>query len=185
MGLVLEQLNISVKQVTLSDVDATAAELVNKRKNSRSDGGFPDGTHGGEGANGSLILQHNTVKLRDVEVVVGRAGGYSEGEPISGEDGFGQREDDVFDGGLYGGEREVSDFTTGGGERRGDVGEGGGMGRGRGFEVGIGELLKGFDDFRVGFEAVLEGQGFGGGGCWGGGVGVGVVRTAALAGIRH
>lgn len=45
----------------------------------------------------------------------------------------------------------------GGGERRGDVGEGGGMGRGRGFEVGIGELLKGFDDFRVGFEVVLEG----------------------------
>lgn len=39
-----------------SDVDVMVVELVNKRKNFCSDGGFFDGIYGGEGVNGSFIF---------------------------------------------------------------------------------------------------------------------------------
>lgn len=139
----MEELDIGVEEVTLGDVDAAEAKLVDERENAGGDGGFADGAHGGEGAGGGLVFENDAVEFGDVEVVRGGAGGDVEGEAVAGEDGFSEGEDEGFDLGLDGGEREVGDFAAGGGESEGDVGEGGGFfggGRWRVFDGG-GELF--------------------------------------------
>lgn len=70
-------------------MNTTNAKLVDERKNPSSNGGLPDGAHSGEGAAGGLVLEHNAIELRDVEVVGGGARRDGEGEAIAGEDGLG------------------------------------------------------------------------------------------------
>lgn len=92
MCLVLEKLDIRVKEITLGDMNAAEAELVNEREDSGSDGSFPDGGDGSEGAYGTLVTEHNTVELRDVEVIRGGARGDGERVTVAVEDGFGDGE---------------------------------------------------------------------------------------------
>lgn len=47
------------------------AKLVDERENPSGNGGLPDGAHGGEGAAGGLVLEHNAIQLGDVEMVGG------------------------------------------------------------------------------------------------------------------
>lgn len=74
-------------------MDVLAAELVDELEDASCNCGLADGGDIGEGAEGVLILQNDAVELRDVELVRGRTGGDIEGEPIAGEDGFGDFED--------------------------------------------------------------------------------------------
>lgn len=41
--------------------------------NTGGDGGFPYGGDVGEGASGGFVLQHDSIELRDVELVCGGA----------------------------------------------------------------------------------------------------------------
>ncbi|POO02482.1 hypothetical protein TorRG33x02_014660 [Trema orientale] len=122
LRLVLEELDVGVEQVSLGDVDALEAELVDELEDPGGDGGLPHGGDVGVLAEGGFVLQHDAVELGDVELVGGGAGGDVEGEAVAGEDGVGDPEGEGLDGGLDGGEGEVGDLAAGGGE--GEVGEG-------------------------------------------------------------
>lgn len=86
-------------------------------------------------------------------MVGGGAGGNGEGEALAGEDLVGKLEDEGLNGRLNGGEGEIGDLPTCGGER--EVGEGkrfqGGGGGGR-----RSEGFQGFEDIFVGLQKMLK-----------------------------
>lgn len=69
MRLILKKLDISVKEITFSDVDVFQAELVDQLENPSGDGGFSHGGDIGEGSSGGFVFQDDTVELRDVELI--------------------------------------------------------------------------------------------------------------------
>lgn len=93
----MEKLDVGVEEVTLSDVDALEAELVDKLEDAGSDGGLADGGDIGVGTEGGLVFEDDAVEFRDVELVGGGTRGDGEGEALTGEDGVGEAEDEGFD----------------------------------------------------------------------------------------
>lgn len=56
MGLVLEELDVGVEEVTLGDVDVLGAELVDELDDAGGDGGFADGGDVGVRAEGGFVF---------------------------------------------------------------------------------------------------------------------------------
>lgn len=99
-------------------MDVLDAELVDELEDSGGDGGFTDGGDVGVGTERGLVLEDDSIELRDVELVDGGTGRDVEGEAIAREYGVGEPEDEGFDGRLDGGECEVGNLAAGGGERK-------------------------------------------------------------------
>lgn len=98
MGLVLEELDIGVEKVTLSDMDVLDAELMDELEDAGGDRGLTDGGDVGVGSESRLVFENNAVELRDVELVGAGAGRDIEGEAVAGEYGVGELEDEGLDG---------------------------------------------------------------------------------------
>ena len=116
----LEELDVGVEEVTLGDMDALEAELVDELEDPGGNGGLPNGGDVGVRTDRGFFFEDDAVELGDVELVGGGAGGDGVGEAFAGEDGAGDGEDERLDRGLDGGEREVGDLAAGVGE--GEVG---------------------------------------------------------------
>lgn len=122
LGLVAEELDVSVEEITLSDMDSVEEDGVDEGEDTGRDGGLADSGEAGEGARRCLVLKDNTVELGEVELVRGGTGGDGEGESIAGEDGAGSGESSALDGEADGRGVEIGDFTARGGEV--EIGEG-------------------------------------------------------------
>lgn len=83
-------------------MDVLQAQLVDQLEDSGGDGRFPDSGDGGEWPQRALVLQHDAVELRHVELVGGGPRRDGERKAVSGEDGVGQPEDEGLDRGLHG-----------------------------------------------------------------------------------
>ena len=64
----LEKLHISVKEVTLGDVDLLGAELVHEAQHARGEDGLAAGGRAGKGALRRRVLKHDAVQLRHVQL---------------------------------------------------------------------------------------------------------------------
>lgn len=104
MGLILEEFDIGVEEVTLGDVDVLGAELVDELENASGDGSLADGGDVGIRADDNFVFQDDAVEFGDVELVGGGARRDLEGEAVAGEDGACSFQSDGFDGGLDVGE---------------------------------------------------------------------------------
>lgn len=103
----MKEFDIGVEEVTLGDVDAFEAELVDELEDAGGDGRLAHGGDVGEGALGGLVLQHDAVQLRHVELVGGGARRHVKGEALAGDDGVRDLEDEGLDVGLHRGEGQV------------------------------------------------------------------------------
>lgn len=97
MGLVLEELHIGVEKVSLGDMDALHAELVNELEDAGDDGGLTDGGYVGVGSKKRLVFENDAVELRDVELVGSGTRRDVKGEAVAGEYGVGNLEDQGLD----------------------------------------------------------------------------------------
>jgi len=115
----LEEFDVGVEEVTLGDMDAFEAELVDELEDAGGDGGLAHGGDVGEGALGGLFLQHDAVQLRHVVLVGGGARRHIEGEALAGDDGVRDPQDEGLDIGLHRREGQIGHFTAP--EREGQV----------------------------------------------------------------
>lgn len=103
----MKEFDVGVEEVTLGDVDAFEAELVNELNDAGGDGGLAHGRYVGEGALGGLFLQHDAVQLRHVELVGGGARRHVKGEALARDDGVRDLQDEGLNVGLHRGEGQV------------------------------------------------------------------------------
>lgn len=115
----MEEFDVGVKEVTLGDMDAFEAELVDELEDAGGDGGLAHSGDVSEGALGGLVLQHDAVQFRHVELVGGGARRHVEGEALAGDDGVRDLEDEGLDIGLHRGEGQVGHLAAP--EREGQV----------------------------------------------------------------
>jgi hypothetical protein len=190
LGLVAEELDVGVEEVTLGDVDAPAEDGVDEGEDSRRDGGLPRGGDVGEGARGLAADEHDAVEVREVDLVRGGARGHREGETPAGEDAARGGEDESVDAGGDGGGVLVGhhDVRGGGVRARVVVREGPGVGLGFG-SGGRSEGAEGGQDGGVGAELRAEGLGVrrsrGSTRLLGAGCGAGRASTGAALFLRH
>lgn len=111
-NLILEELYISVEQITLSNMNPFLAKLMDKLNNPRSNGGFPNSGDISKRTKRRFILENNTIQFRNIELISRRTRRNIEGEAITGEDRVCDLENEGLDVGLDGGERKVGDFAT-------------------------------------------------------------------------
>lgn len=159
LGLVLEELDVGVEEVTLGDMDVAEEDGVDEGEDARRDGGLANGGEVGEGAGGGLVAKYDAVELGDIELVGGGAGGHVEGEAAAGENGAGDVEDGSLDGDLDRGSVAVGDLAAGGGEV--EVGEGEGFGGGGGGLGLVVHAAEGGEDLRIRRQQLPETVGVG------------------------
>lgn len=87
MGLILEELDVGVEEITLGDMDVLQTQLMDELEYTSGDGGFPDAGDGGEWPSGRFVFQNDTIELGNVELVGGGARWHRVGESVSGENG--------------------------------------------------------------------------------------------------
>lgn len=111
-NLILEELNISIEQITLSNMNPFNTKLMNKLNNSRSNSSFPNSRNIRKRTNRRFILQNNTVKFRHINLISGGTRRNIECETVTGEDRVNDLENEGFDVGLNGGEGEIRYFAA-------------------------------------------------------------------------
>lgn len=93
----LEELDVSVEEVTLGDMDVLGAELMHQAENSGGDDGFAAGRRVGEGPCRDAVFEHDAVQLPHVQLVAFGTGGDGVAKAPAAENGLGYTPDCCLD----------------------------------------------------------------------------------------